>query len=124
MQLAALAATLELYASGRGGEIPFWRMAALTAGELESRSRELIAAAGVGAVVPDRSLPGAGSAPGHGIPGPVIALPGGDAARLRLLAGEPPVVARLDRDRLMVDLRAVPPADDPALARALATACR
>jgi L-seryl-tRNA(Ser) seleniumtransferase len=124
MQLAALAATLELYTSGRGGEIPFWRMAALTAAELETRSGELIAAAGVGAVVTDRSLPGAGSAPGHGIPGPVIALPGGDAARLRLLAADPPVVARLDRDRLLVDLRAVPPADDPALARALAAACR
>jgi hypothetical protein len=34
------------------------------------------------------------------------------------------VVARLDRDRLVVDLRAVAPADDAVLARALATACR
>jgi L-seryl-tRNA(Ser) seleniumtransferase len=123
-QLAALAATLDLYASGRASEIPFWKMASLPAAQLEERCRSVVEAAGVGTIVVDRSLPGAGSAPGHGIPGPVIALPGGDAARLRLLGGNPPMVARLDRDRLVVDLRAVDPADDAALARALATACR
>jgi L-seryl-tRNA(Ser) seleniumtransferase len=79
---------------------------------------------GVGTIASDRSLPGAGSAPGKGIPGPVIALPGGDDARLRLLGGDPPVVARLDRDRLVVDLRAVAPADDATVAKAITVACR
>jgi L-seryl-tRNA(Ser) seleniumtransferase len=122
--LAALATTLDLYASGRGAEIPFWKMAALPAAHLEERCRSVVDAAGVGTIVLDRSLPGAGSAPGKGIPGPVIALPGGDDARLRLLGGDPPVVARLDRDRLVVDLRAVAPADDAAVAKALVIACR
>lgn len=123
-QLAALAATLDLYAAGRAAEIPFWKMASLPAAHLEGRCRAVMDAAGIGMIATDRSLPGAGSAPGKGIPGPVIVLPGGDAARIRLLGGDPPVVARLDRERLVVDLRAVAPADDAVLARALATACR
>jgi L-seryl-tRNA(Ser) seleniumtransferase len=122
--LAALAATLDLYARGRGGEIPFWRMASLPARELERRSEDVVAGAGVGSVVPGQSLPGAGSAPGRGIPGPVIALPGGEAARRALLDGEPPVLARLERDQLVVDLRAVEPSDDPILIEAISTACR
>lgn len=122
--LAALGATLALYASGRGSEVPFWRMASLTAAELEHRSRALVAAAGVGTVIPGMSLPGAGSAPGSGIPGSVIALPGGETARRALLAGDPPVLSRLERDQLIVDLRAVETSDDPTLAEAISAACR
>lgn len=122
--LAALTATLTLYAQGRAAEIPFWHMASLPGDELEERSRRVIAAAGVGEIVADRSLPGAGSVPGRGIPGPVVAVPGGDAVRRRLLAGNPPVLARLDRERLLLDLRAVEPDDDALVAGALATACR
>jgi L-seryl-tRNA(Ser) seleniumtransferase len=122
--LAALAATLDLYARGRGHEIPFWRMASLPATELERRSEDVVAAAGVGSVVPGHSLPGAGSAPGRGIPGPVVALPGGESARHALLAGDPPVLSRLEREQLVIDLRAVDPGDDPLLIEAISTACR
>ncbi len=122
--LAALEATLALYASGRGAEIPFWRMATLTDSELGDRCRAVVTAAGAGTVTAGVSLPGAGSAPGRGIPGPVITVPGGDDARQGLLAGSPPVVARLDRDRLVIDLRAVAPSDDLTLAEAIARVCR
>jgi L-seryl-tRNA(Ser) seleniumtransferase len=122
--LAALAATLRLYAEGRGAEIPFWAMAAITAGDLASRCRHLVASAGVGTVVEDRSLPGAGSVPGRGIPGPVVAVPGGAEIRHRLLAADPPIVTRLEKDRIVVDLRAVDPGDDDRVAGALTAACR
>ncbi|MBI5156882.1 MAG: L-seryl-tRNA(Sec) selenium transferase [Acidimicrobiia bacterium] len=122
--LAALSATLHLYAEGRGGEIPFWAMAAIPAETLARRCHRLVEAAGVGTVVEDRSLPGAGSVPGRGIPGPVVAIAGGDEIRSRLLAAEPPIVARLDRDRVVVDLRAVDPGDDAFVAGALTAACR
>lgn len=123
--LASLAATLSLYAAGRGGEVPFWAMATIHADELDRRCRAVVATAGVGEVTDDRSLPGAGSAPGRGIPGPVIVVPG-DAAevRARLLASDPPVVGRLDRDRLLIDLRAVDARHDAVVAGALAAACR
>lgn len=122
--LAALAATLTLYAENRGAQIPFWRMAGLPALELAARCRRVIEIGGVGTVVEDRSLPGAGSVPGRGIAGPVISIPAGDEVRRRLLACDPPIVTRLDRDRLVVDLRAVDPDDDALVAGAITAACR
>jgi len=122
--LAALAATLQIYAEGRGSEIPFWAMTAIPTDTLVRRCHRLVEVAGVGVVVDDRSLPGAGSVPGRGIPGPVVAIPGGDDIRRRLLAAEPPIVVRLDKDRVVVDLRAVDPTDDAFVAGALSAACR
>ncbi|MGI9649461.1 MAG: L-seryl-tRNA(Sec) selenium transferase [Acidimicrobiia bacterium] len=125
--LAALAATLELYADDRGQEIPFWSMAAADESELERRSKALLDASGLdGEVVAGASVVGAGSVPGQTIPSPVLRFSDvdTDAAWLALLAGEPAVVARrLDGD-LIVDLRAVEPSDDGAVAAALASACR
>jgi len=122
--LAALAATFELYASGRGIEVPFWRMAAIPAERLEERALRVLADAGVAAeVVAGLSVPGAGTAPGHGIPGPAIAMRGSDVWRL-LLAGSPPIVARQDGGMVLIDLRSVEEEDDGVVAEALARACR
>jgi L-seryl-tRNA(Ser) seleniumtransferase len=125
-RLASLAITLEMYASGRGGEIPFWRWASLGDEVLDDRCRSVLAASGVGGeVVTGRSLPGAGSVPGRGIPGPVLLVPGaGDAAWRTLLEASPPIVARREERGLVVDLRAVKPDDDAVVARGLAGACR
>ena len=87
--LAAVAATLSLYAGNRGAEIPFWRMAGLPAAELADRCRRLVEVCEVGAVIDDISLPGAGSVPGRGIAGPVITIPAGDDARRFLLTCNP-----------------------------------
>jgi L-seryl-tRNA(Ser) seleniumtransferase len=122
--LASLAASFELYGSGRGAEIPFWRMAAVPAGHLETRCRRVLEDSGVdGEVVNSLSVPGAGTAPGRGIPGPAIAL-GGSGAWKRLLDRSPPVIARQEDGRVLIDLRAVDEADDPTVAEALAHACR
>ncbi|RPI23704.1 MAG: L-seryl-tRNA(Sec) selenium transferase, partial [Actinobacteria bacterium] len=116
--LAALEATLEMYADGRGGEIPIWRMAALAEGELERRARDLVTSAGCGSVVPGESLPGAGSAPGAGIPSPVVAVDDAVEARWqRLLAAG--VLATRREGALWIDLRAVEPEDDQVIAAAL-----
>ncbi len=123
--LAGLAATLELYAAGRGREVPFWAMASLPYGDLERRARAVLGHAGVdGGVVAGHSLPGAGSVPGRVLESPVIRIPGRpDRMWRRLLAGTPPVVARRDEDALVIDLRAVPESSDAALAAAV-KACR
>jgi L-seryl-tRNA(Ser) seleniumtransferase len=125
-RLASLAATLEAYAEGRAADLPFWRAASLPAGELARRCAAVQAAAGVTCdVVDDRSLPGAGSVPGRGIPGPVIVVPGaGDDAWRALLDRTPPVIARREERGLVLDLRAVEPGDDDTVADALAAACR
>jgi L-seryl-tRNA(Ser) seleniumtransferase len=123
--LAAVEATFDLYASGRGKEIPFWAMATLDAATLDARCRDVIEASGIHAEITHGvSVPGAGSVPGKGIPGPMISV-GGKADRWSmLLDGSPPVLGRRADDDLLIDLRAVAAADDPVVATALANACR
>ncbi len=119
---AALAATLELYASDRGAEVPFWAMVALPYGTLESRHRSLLAAiGGRGEVITGESLPGAGSVPGETIPSPNLRTMGNaDALWNLLLAASPPILARRKEGDLIIDLRTVDPTDDAHIAAALA----
>jgi L-seryl-tRNA(Ser) seleniumtransferase len=70
-------------------------------------------------VVPAEAFLGGGSAPERPIPGEALALPGGDQLLARLRAGEPPVVAYLREDRVLLDLRTVDPEDDPELVAAV-----
>jgi L-seryl-tRNA(Ser) seleniumtransferase len=118
---AALAATLELYADDRAGEIPFWAMASLDYETLEQRHRNLLEAlGGRGEVVVGESLPGAGSVPGETITSPNLRLEGkADELWERLLSTSPPILARRRKGELILDLRTVDPADDPLLARIL-----
>ncbi len=80
--------------------------------------------AAVGAEVVDSvAAVGGGGAPGRELPSVALALPEELARPLRL--GEPPVVGRVLRGRLLLDLRTVPPDHDDALAAAVlaVTAC-
>jgi L-seryl-tRNA(Ser) seleniumtransferase len=123
--LAALSATLEKYASGRGSEIPFWRMASMPRAVLEARSSQVLARSGVeGAVVEGESVPGAGTVPGRGIPGPIISVHGAEQRWHRLLDAYPPVISRRESGQVLLDLRAVDEADDESVAAALTNACR
>ena len=123
--LAALTATLELYADGRGGEVPFWAMVGISPATLDDRCRAVLERSGVtGDIVEDESVVGAGSVPGQTIPGPVIRLPNAGTAWEGLLAREPSIVARRAEGDLIVDLRAVDPDDDAVLAAGLFATCR
>ena len=123
---AALTATAEMYADGRGKEVPIWKMASLEYRALEQRLERLQAAAGVRAAIEESSsVLGAGSAPGLAIPSPVLIIDH-DATRifLALLQGRPAVLARREAGRTILDLRAVPETDDPILGQALRVACQ
>ncbi|MFO7548673.1 MAG: L-seryl-tRNA(Sec) selenium transferase [Acidimicrobiia bacterium] len=124
--LAALTVTLDLYASGRGGEVPFWRMASLPYAELEARARRVLEHSGLTGVVGEgASTPGAGSVPTARIASPVIRIEGpADGAFHRLLAADPPVLARREAGTLIVDLRTVEPDRDELVARSLGAAWR
>jgi L-seryl-tRNA(Ser) seleniumtransferase len=69
---------------------------------------------------------GGGSLPGEGLESVLVEVdpaPGGAAAVLaRLRAGDPPVVARAERGRVVLDLRTVPPEQDGLVAEALTAA--
>jgi L-seryl-tRNA(Ser) seleniumtransferase len=88
-------------------------MATVPAAALRARAEAL----GEGEVVDTAALPGAGSLPGTTIPSAGIAVDGDHLAVLR--AHEPPVIARVQDDRTICDLRTVDPADDLVLAHAL-----
>jgi len=112
--LGALQSTALAYLRRDGDAIPFWRMASTPVAVLRGRA----AAIGSGTVVDCLSVPGGGSAPGVTIDSAGIALDGDHAAALR--AHDPPVIARVEDARTVLDLRTVDPSDDAAVAQALA----
>lgn len=120
--LAALTTTLELYATGRGAEIPFWQMVTVSNDDLTRRLEPVRLAVGDDAtIIDDASLPGAGSVPGERIPTPVLEITQHvNAAFEALLAATPPILARRQAGTLVVDLRTVDETDDAHLATVLA----
>jgi L-seryl-tRNA(Ser) seleniumtransferase len=127
--LAAVAATLGLYRAGLAvREIPVWRMIAARTEDLRARAEALVArlddpSAGELPVALASTI-GGGSLPGETQPSWGIAIPGSNALLTRLRRGKPPVVARIEDGRVVLDLRTVDPAHDAALARAIAAALR
>ncbi len=124
--LAGLGATLAHYERGEALEkVPVWRAIATTPEALRERAerwRAALGAAGAGsAVLPGRSAIGGGSLPEVTLPTFVLALPAGDPDALlaRLRRGDPPVVARIEEDRVVLDPRTVLPGEDEPLVRCL-----
>lgn len=124
--IAGLAATLSHYLRGEAlTKVPVWRMIAAPVDVLQRRARHWARAIGAGARVCDgRSMIGGGSLPEESLPTRMLSLsaPRGitvDEVARRLRVGEPPVVARIERDALLLDPRTVDPRDDALLIRRL-----
>ena len=113
MSLAALETTLRLIREGRDYDIPVRRMLGQTQEECRSLAVQIAAAVPGASVESDVGFSGGGALPGEGIPTEVVAIRGGDveawAAALR--HGDPPIVARVARDALVVDPRTLLPGD-------------
>jgi L-seryl-tRNA(Ser) seleniumtransferase len=128
--LAAVAATLGLYRAGLAVErIPVWQMIATAVEELRRRADALIATLPASEraaveVVDTAATVGGGSLPGETLPSAGLALAAGSAEGLveRLRAGDPIVIGRIEAGQVILDLRAIAPADDEALAAALRAA--
>jgi L-seryl-tRNA(Ser) seleniumtransferase len=127
--LAGLGATLAHYERGEAtARIPVWRAIALPEDALRERAqgwRAALGAAGAGCEVREsRSAIGGGSLPEVTLPTAVLALPGRDPDRLlaRLRAGDPPIVARIEEDRVVLDPRTVMPWEDEAVVRGVQAA--
>ena len=125
--LAGLQATLMHYLKDEAlEEVPVWRMIAMPMEEIERRAKawrkELRAAGARAEVIDGRSTVGGGSLPGETLPTRLLALPVADPDRLAevLRAGDPPVVARIEDGRVVVDPRTVLPEQERSLLAALA----
>jgi len=123
--LAALAATLELYRTGRAERaIPVWRMIAAPADVVRERASELFAQlpdVASASVVELQSTVGGGSLPGETLPSWGVAIGVRSAGRLAtaLRRGRPSVVARVEGGRVVLDLRTVLDDQQPLLAGAI-----
>ena len=122
---AVLEATLAEYAAGRALEtIPVQRMLHLSADDIEARAQALagtLAANGWRvAMITGASAVGGGSAPGLQLPTVLLSIQrdgeSPDATDRWLRSLDPPVVARIDDDRVVLDLRTVLPDQDALLA--------
>jgi L-seryl-tRNA(Ser) seleniumtransferase len=129
LTIAALAATLDHYLREEAPRmVPIWRMIAAPLDALAARAERVAAALatlGVAAAVEDgASTVGGGSLPDETLPSRVVAVRVASEAALaeRLRRGDPPVIARLERDRLLLDLRTVLPEEDDLLLAALRAA--
>jgi L-seryl-tRNA(Ser) seleniumtransferase len=127
--LAALSATLAHYERGEAAaRIPIWRAIGLAPEALRERAEGWRAALGEAGgsceVRASRSAVGGGSLPEVTLPTFVLALPAGDADGLaaRLRRADPPVVARIEEDRVVLDPRTVMPSEDDAVIGAVRAA--
>ena len=127
--IAGLAATLDHYLKDEATEqIPVWRMIATPIEALARRARRWARAAGEGAAVIDgRSMIGGGSLPEEGLPTKLLALPAtperpAETLARALRAYDPPVIARIERDTLLLDPRTVHQREDKMVVAALRAA--
>ena len=130
MTLAALAATLDLYLTQPSPALPVWEMLRADPASLRQRAeRWAQALSALGAeveVIAGASEVGGGSLPGEHLPTSLLRIAPSrrGAARLvdRLRAAEPPVIARIEEGRVVLDPRTVLPDEDEPLLRALRAA--
>ncbi len=138
LTIAALEATLGAYLRGALDEIPALRMIRMSPREIGQRAEQFLAAlrpalplAELEAdIVAGTSLIGGGSTPAESLPTMLLRIASArhSAAKLEERLRRPPtgvsVIARVENDRLLLDLRTVFPDEEPALAAALAAALR
>jgi L-seryl-tRNA(Ser) seleniumtransferase len=127
LSIAALSATLIHYIKEEAVEkVPVWRMIAESAKHLEERARRWSAAIGDGSsVVGGLSTVGGGSLPGETLSTWLVALdctgrPGGaEGLAGRMRHGHPPVVGRIEEERVLLDPRTVLPEQEAVLLEAV-----
>ena len=127
LSLASLTATLTHYLKGEAEqEVPVWRMISDTLDDLNSRAESWRAALpGTFEVRQSRSAIGGGSLPGETLPTWALSLDasgfsgGAEAVLKQLRDGRPPVVARVENERVLFDPRTVGPDEDGDLLAAL-----
>ena len=129
--IAGLAATLGHYARGEAvADVPVWQMIAAPLDGLRRRAQSWAHACGEAAaaeVVTGRSMIGGGSLPEEGLDTALCAIGGStigpDAFAAALRAADPPIVARIEHGRVLLDPRTVEPADDGHVAATLHALC-
>jgi L-seryl-tRNA(Ser) seleniumtransferase len=130
VSIAALTATLLHYLRDEAtAKIPIWEMIARSLDSLAERAEAWRSAiGGPTSVVPGQSTVGGGSLPGETMPTSLLSIdastmPGGAsslAARMRRCS--PPIIGRIEDERVLLDPRTTPPHFDETLVREVSQA--
>jgi L-seryl-tRNA(Ser) seleniumtransferase len=129
LTLAALEATLKQRLTGRADDIPVQRMLRMSVEQVRHRaalwSVKLDERGVKTSLVEGESAVGGGSLPGYGLPTMLVAV-AGPASRLAtaLRHGEPPVIARIEKDACCLDPRTVLKGEDETLIDAVEVAVK
>jgi len=126
---AALEATLLAYVKRDHDAVPVLRMMRLSKDEIARRAEKIVSGLGFTHLKPElrdgESVIGGGAAPSAVLPTRLIALThaslSADELNARLRASTPPIIARVEEGRVLLDLRTVFPDQDANLATALAS---
>lgn len=126
VRLAALAATLIHYLKGEAvSKIPVWRMIALPLEEIERRAEQWVREIGGKAYVESgESAIGGGSLPGATLPTRLVVIPMRGETKVHeaahmLRRQTPPIIARIEKNALVLDPRTVLQEEDSAVKEAL-----
>ncbi len=126
-RLAGLAATLIHYLKDEAeSAIPVWQMIAAPASQLKARAARWAAVLQTGEVIPGKSTVGGGSLPEETLETWLLALEVRSPNRFMdtLRHSQPPIIARADEGRVVLDPRTVLPDQEEALLAALQRALR
>jgi L-seryl-tRNA(Ser) seleniumtransferase len=124
MTLAAVAETARAYLEGEGSDLPVWSMALAPLDELRARAEAIAAAivdragssGATAEAVPSAALPGGGSLPGTELDSWAVTVTQSSKSAAEidraLRGGRIPVVARVEGDRVLLDVRTIRPEED------------
>lgn len=125
--LAALSATLAHYLKDEAlRKVPVWRMISADLADLKHRAQVWQADLGAGEVTAGRSTVGGGSLPGETLPTWLLALEIRRAkeAMQALRRQQPPVIARMQDEKIVLDPRTVLPEQETSLLEGLQRALK
>ncbi len=116
--LAGISATLLHYLKNDAErEIPIWKMMSLTLKQVRGRAEAWKKEIGQGNVVEGESTVGGGSLPGESFKTYLLSLDvkSPDKFLKKLRDQDPPIIARTENDKILLDPRTVPPEQDGTL---------
>jgi L-seryl-tRNA(Ser) seleniumtransferase len=128
LTLAALSATLGAWKTGAWREFPVYRAAAAPLEEIERRGADILARAALGgafeaAVIPSDAAFGGGTSPEKLFASRALSLRhatiSADSVAAKLRSGAPPIVPRVEEDRVLLDLRSIAPEEDALIVAGL-----
>jgi L-seryl-tRNA(Ser) seleniumtransferase len=122
--LIALEETLRAYLSGNEKTLPTLEMLSRPIADLKARAEKICKKVGDRArVVDSQAMVGGGAAPQTAIPSVALEIDpgqiGADELKRRLRRFDPPIIARVADDKVLLDLRTVFPDEDDLLSQAL-----